>query len=259
MSAARWSRDLQATVVVALMGLILAFLGGDGWLKAVLLLPMVLVLPGYALTAAFFPPGSIPAAERAVYTVMLSIAVTGVGGMLVEVFVGLEPRSWAALLFLATLSASWLAQRRRRHGASEPASTQIEVGRLNPLSLLLLAAAVGLAAVSLSTAIGDAREGRDDAHFVGLWALPHKSPGTGGAGAVSIGVLNHEGRPVSFRLRVTREGNTLVNRPLRLGRGREWSMLLRVSPAPAPSPLLVTLLRGGAVYRQAFLRSEPEP
>ena len=73
-------RDLTLVVALACLAFVAALLSAPVLLRAVLLVPLVLVLPGYALAAALFPPGTVSPAERGVYSVGLSIAVDGARG-----------------------------------------------------------------------------------------------------------------------------------------------------------------------------------
>ncbi len=257
--AARWSRDLTAVLALAALGLVLALVPGRGPLEGTVLLLLVLVLPGYALAAAFFQPGSIPAAERTVYVVALSVAVTGLGGVLVQVLLDLERGVWLALLLGATVAATWIAQRRRELLPFERPSPHFELSSFNPAAIVAMLLAVGIAAGAFSIAFGGARDSRAAAHFVELWALPEPS----GAGespetAVSIGVRNHEGRPVSFRLEAAQGTEIVSSWAVQLARGERWETILPTSLPSATAPLRVTLLREGRVYREVLLESEPE-
>ena len=77
----RGSRDLAVVCLGAIASLVLMALPFDGLVKALLLVPMVLVLPGYALSAALFPPSTLTRAERLVYTFALSVGAASLGGL----------------------------------------------------------------------------------------------------------------------------------------------------------------------------------
>jgi uncharacterized membrane protein len=256
--AARWSRDLTAVMALALLGLVLALVPGGGRLEGAVLLVLVLALPGYALAAAFFQPGSIPAAERTVYVVALSIAVTGLGGLLVQVLFDLDRGVWVALLLTATVTSAWIARRRRELLPFESSSPRYEPPGVSPLAIVAMVLAVGIAAGAFSIAVNSTRDSRAAAHFAELWLLPEPG-GEGTERTVSIGVRNHEGRAVSFRLQATRGTEILATRMIRLDRGESWQTSLRAPPPTPKRPLRVALLREGRVYREAFLRSELAP
>lgn len=256
--AARWSRDLTAVIALAGLGLALALLPGAGRLEDAVLLLLVLALPGYALAAAFFQPGSIPAAERTVYVIALSVAVTGLGGLLVQVLFDLDRGVWVALLLIATVTSAWIARRRRELLPFESSSPRFEAPGVSPLAVVATALAIGIVAGAFSIAVSSTRDSRAAAHFAELWLLPRPG-GDPTERTVSIGVRNHEGRAVSFRLQAARGTEILATRTVRLDRGETWQTSLRTPPPTATMPLRVALLREGRVYREAFLRSELEP
>jgi uncharacterized membrane protein len=262
MLAARWSRDLTVVVALALLGLVLALTPGSGWFEGVLLALLVLVLPGYALAAAFFQPGSIPPAERSVYAIALSVAIAGLGGVATQILFDLDRGVWLALLLTVTVAASWIAQRRRELLPFEGASSRLELSSVNPLAIVAVLVAVGVAAGAFSIAVSSTRDSRGDAHFAELWVLPQPRAGAGSTEpAVSIGVGNHEGRAVSFLVRAARGAKVVAQWNVHLARGERWQTSLRTPTPPlsAATPLRVALLREGRVYREAFLRSKAEP
>lgn len=249
MQAGRRSSDLVALVALALLGLVAVLAGIDGAVGAVLLLPLAFAVPGYALTAALFPPGQIPAAERAVYVVALGIAVAALSGILVQLVFSLDRTAWALTLAGLTLAAGAVASARRWE--ERPAAAAPE---LNPIAVVLLVAALAIASWAVMNATDRARDELGDAHFTELWLLPKDGPGA--PGRVSIGVSNHEGHPASYLVRLTLGGAPLRDWTVRLGEGQAWTTDLQ-APLPTDSkPLRVTLLQGGEVYRQAFLRSD---
>ena len=67
------SRDLAWVAAAALVSLGLMALPFGGLPKALALMPLVLFLPGYALTATFFPGRSLSGGERLAYSVALSV------------------------------------------------------------------------------------------------------------------------------------------------------------------------------------------
>jgi uncharacterized membrane protein len=259
MLAARWSRDLIAVLALALLGLVLALIPGGGWVEGALLSLLVLILPGYALAAAFFQPGAIPAAERTVYTVALSIAVAGLGGVLTQIVFNLDRGVWVALLLAATVAACWAAQRRRELLPLDSAAPRFQLPGISPLAIAATLVAIGIAATAFGIAVNGTSDSRADAHFAELWVLsqPGASPSSAEPG-VSIGVGNHEGRSVSFLVRAARGAKVLARWKVHLARGDRWQTSLRTPPLSAAKPLRVTLLREGRVYREAFLRSDFE-
>ena len=256
MPSARASLDLAGTVALALVGLLVALLPADAWIRAIFLLPMVLALPGYAAAAAMFPPGTLPSAERAVYVVALSVALTTLCGVIVQLVLSLERSVWAVALFSVIAAASWIAVERRERGGAVWTPPRA-VHRLDPRSVVVVALAVAITGWSISISSEGARKARDEVDFSELWVLPREPADEPGARrTVSIGVKNHEGSPISYRVRVTHAGKRLAAWRIRLADGRRWQASLPAPQISPSDPLEVELLRGGQVDRRAYLREE---
>lgn len=256
--SAQSSSDLWATVALALFGLIAALAPVDTWVRVVALLPVVLVLPGYALAAALFPPDSLPAAERIVYVVALSISVAALGGVIVQLVLGLDRTTWAVLLFLVTLAASAAALVRRDPMLDERAQPRFVLPRANPLSAAAVLAAGAIAAGAIAIASEGARKERDDIRFTEVWVLPPAGVAAGEERTVSIGLSNQEGHRAAFQVRVTHGGALLAKWGVSIGDGRRWERTLPPATISPAEPLLVTVLKDGEAYRRVYLRSEPE-
>src|SRR5258708_16677585 len=109
------SVDLYLTIGLTLAAWVIAALLplGDP-LRTLLVLPFLLVLPGYALTAALFP-NQIGLAERLLLTLALSISVTVVSGLLLNLTAwGLQGTTWIVWLGGITIAACMLALARRQ-------------------------------------------------------------------------------------------------------------------------------------------------
>jgi hypothetical protein len=253
---ARSPLDLVATLGLALLGLVVALLPAASWVRVTVLIPLVFALPGYAVGCALLPSRTIPAAERGVYTVALSVAICALSGVLVQLVLSLGRASWAILLTLITVTASVTALRRRRPLAwrRRPRAT---IATPPPASILAIVVAVGIAAWAISVASAGARKDRVHARFSELWVVPAKAPQPGGD-SVSIGVENHQGVPVSYVIQ-TQHGTLFTSQPVRLSAGGRWHTRLLPGAISSADPLRVTLLREGAVYRRAYLDSGLRP
>ena len=67
-------RDLITLAAASLVSLGLMALPVDGLLKSLLLVPLVLFIPGYALAAAMFPAATLGRGERLVYAFLSASA-----------------------------------------------------------------------------------------------------------------------------------------------------------------------------------------
>jgi len=108
----RLPADLQVTAGAAVLcALVLLVPAAPVRVTAGLLL--VLVLPGYALTAALLPRRSLGRPELALCALGLSLAVAALGGLLLNVAGHLSRPAWDILLTAVTIACCAIAGRRR--------------------------------------------------------------------------------------------------------------------------------------------------
>jgi hypothetical protein len=250
--AARW-RDLAAAAGLALAGLVLALIPVPSPVRAAALLPLALFVPGYALAAALFLPGEIGRDLRGVVSVAFSVGVSAIGGLTAELVVGLDRTAWAVLLASATVLAAAVAIHRRaavEAAGSEPRPRLPRVGPVAPLAVLLAIAIAGWATASATEGV---HRQASRSHFTSLWLTPRDS---GEDLAATVGVQNHEGQPVTYRLTVRRGTRRIGWWRLRLGAGQEWQGQLPSSAISGAGPLVARLARGGLPYHRVSLRME---
>ena len=125
-----WWGDLTAVAGLALAGLALALIPVPGPVRTAAVLPLLLILPGYALAAALFRPGEISRELRMVLSVALSVGVTALGGLLVQLVVRLDRPVWAALLTGVTLLAIAIALDRRDGMSPDSEETRLRLPRI---------------------------------------------------------------------------------------------------------------------------------
>ncbi|MBV9354691.1 MAG: DUF1616 domain-containing protein, partial [Chloroflexi bacterium] len=149
----RESFDLLLVDLIVVAGVALALMGDapSGLVRTVVMVPLVLLLPGYALTAAVDPEWRFDVPERLVLTLGGSLVVATLGGLVLNWTAwGLQAGSWAALLAGTTLSASALALRRRQR--VRPADPMQWCRSLELRQVLLAALAVLATAAALQIA-----------------------------------------------------------------------------------------------------------
>jgi hypothetical protein len=244
------SRDLTRVIVASLASLALMVLPFGGLPKAIALVPLALVLPGYAISAAMFMPGSVTRGERLAYTLSLSVGAAAIGGLIWQLLFGLSRASWALMLVAIVLVAATIARRRRTAMSSDPAQRR---SRLPPLGLptaLAILAAVLLTFAAVNVTIEGLRDQRAESHFSSLWALPY---GPGGD-SVEIGVLNHQGSVYTYRLSVDRAGIPVWLWEGRLGAHKRKQVILGLDEIPGAGPVDVILYRSGIPYRRTELQ-----
>jgi uncharacterized membrane protein len=255
------SRDLVVTAAASLASLILIAMPFEGLLKGIVLLPMVLVLPGYALAAALSPPGTLSRSERAVYAVALSVGAAALGGLVWQFAFELGRETWALLLASITLAGCAIAQRRRTRqtpilNQNRPRPSRASPGRsrLSQLELpTALTALVGVAAAiaAIVIAVDGLQEQRAESHFSALWVVPPKP----NSGAVEVGILNHQGAAHEYRLEVEARGREIEDWQGRIGSHGRKRVLLGPGTTPPSALLVISLYRDGVLYRRTELQT----
>ena len=237
----RKSFDLVVVVIVTAITMGLALAGvSNGVLLILLGLPLVLVLPGYALTAALFSSDALSLVERIVFSLGLSLVVAVLGGFVLNWTVGgLQTASWAVLLGSVTLVASGAALMRRlreteKESATSRSDLRIDWGQaaLFGLAILVVVGAVLVArGGALQQAVGSTQ----------LWMLPADGADQN---VVLLGVRNMEPQAMKYRLQVT-VGNDVV---------REWATIeLDPEQKWETTVVLPAGTKQGAVQAKLFL------
>ncbi|MFL5901612.1 MAG: hypothetical protein ACJ75S_10500 [Solirubrobacterales bacterium] len=248
-SAAR-SRDLTRVQAASLASLLLMLLPFGGLPKALALVPLALILPGYAISAAMFTPGSITRGERLAYTFSLSVGAAAIGGLAWQLLFGLSRASWAFVLVAIVLVAARIARSRRAATSSDPAQRRSRLPRLDLTTALAVLAALILTVVAVEAASDGLRDQRAESHFSSLWALPYGPAEE----SVEIGVQNHQGSVYTYGLSVDRAGIPVWLWEGRLGAHKRKQVILGVSEIPGSGPLAVTLYKSGVPYRRTELQ-----
>lgn len=246
-------RDLALVAALAFLALIAAVVSAPVWLRAPLLVPLVLVLPGYAVAANLFAPKTIGITERGVYAVALSIAITALGGLVIQLALGLGREVWAVFLAGVTLYASL---RILVEGPSDPLSRPSSISWAIPVAAVAFLAAGAIATLAVVSAGQGLRDAQAKIHFTDFWLLPDGGAGTE-TNRLSVGLRSHEGQPSSYTLELTRSGEILSHQDLRLRAGEKWERSFSVSAAPRGVPVVAVLSRDGAPYRR--LNVVPSP
>lgn len=209
-------------------------------LRIVAGIPLVLVLPGYALSALLLPDRVRPvyinaALWHGMWIAGLSLATAVLGGLLLNLLpVGLTRTSWTIALAGTTLLALATAAtlRIRRPRAVQPGTPRATTGMLpdpasprgrthrrlqGPATIYSVAAVLAVgAAISLGV-FSAARQ--QPAGFAELWVVPAGN----GTGRATVGVRNDYARAERFHLVLQRGSQTVAQWNLELATGKAWA------------------------------------
>jgi hypothetical protein len=218
--------------------------------RVVSALPLVFVLPGFALASALFPP-SMGWIERLLVSLGFSFAVCIIGGFVLNWTVGITKVAWIVILVATTVAGAFFAHVRASR-TGERASDL--VGRLRPAGIPVRAMVLALCSLVLAVgAVGLARSalpGKGIEGYTGLWLVPAEN-----AGALKIGVSSSELHTTTYRVELRAGGESLVTRSLTLKTGQEWDATVDVSSVPVSRRSFEALLyRSGesqTPYRRA--------
>ena len=200
----------------------------------VLIAPLLLVCPGYALVRAIEGGRRVDALELATTTLALSFATAALGGILLNAFhVPLTARTWSTLMLLVTAGAAAVAFGRGAWTGERTLRRSTRVGAKPLLAALaicmLLVAAAGIADHSERT-----RDRRTSVLTLGVAPSPNGS-------TLRISVVNSESAPGRYRVRI-KSGSRSTNFALALRPGESWSGTRRL-PRAASGPTQVQLFR----------------
>jgi glycosyltransferase involved in cell wall biosynthesis len=247
----RESRLILALTALAVIG---STLPSGGWtpLRAILVLPLVVFLPGYALTSAIFRRRAPEAVERIVLALALSlVAAAAVSILLYLTPFGLRLYSWTAALALVTVAAVVVV-------AAGPSPAPAPAGPILPrLAFLvprsrtvfvLALAAAGFAAAAVVLARTPLPSSSAPG-YTSLWLTRDPRSST-----LVLGVRSEEHQRTRYVLRLALAGSK-TDRQLVLDPGQTWKV--RLPPARQAAASLFRVGHRG-VYRSVRLTAASE-
>ncbi len=244
-------RDLGLVAAVTAAAVAASAASAPVAVTSALAIPALLVAPGYAWTSALFPQRTraVTAAERAVLTLGVSLAILVLGGLLIAaVRLPLQRASWLALAALAVatgLLVGWHDQRRVPDADPAPRPKLRRPSR--PAMLLAVAALITGGAVA--TAIIGAKTA-PQTRFTSLAFT------SGSAGHVLLSLRNVEGSTKSYLVVVTTPSGATQRTHVTLPSSGSWEREV-TSSAGTEADLYLVDASGhtGAVYRRVTLQS----
>jgi uncharacterized membrane protein len=245
-------------IVAAIIVVIIVVIGLPSVVAAIVLAPLVLFAPGYALVVALgIPRLSDSPGRRLIFGIVLSMACVIFGGLVLNAITRLTTASWTVLLVTVTCLASLVALfriRRREPGEGDEPSRLSTVSRAQWFSPRLwcyaLAVVVALAGAVVVTEVSSRHYYNQP--VTQLTLLPSGSDGD----AVTISVVNHSGRAQRFDLVVQQSGVTAdTTTELSVGPSGTWTR----REAVGTSRLTASLRRIGATGPFAQVVWTPSP
>lgn len=216
-------------------------------------IPLALLLPGYALSLLLLPgkeSRGMPLLRRMMWTVGLSLVVTVLGGLVLNVTpIGLSWPGWTILLTAVTVAAAagTAVDRGHRPIRSTPHAAPWRGVTVRTAGYGLGAVVAVTAAVWLSYA-GAAAQARPD--FAQLWLVPAQ------AGTATVGVRNDHPGTEEFALSLTSGTRAAVNWRFTLRAGQSWRLDV---PVTTGQPLQATLSRPGQAGAPQVVVLRPLP
>lgn len=207
----RKNLDLLIALGIAVVNVIWAFFALPAnqvpltVISVILSLPLVLAVPGYALTEAIFPARSLEIVQRLTFNLAFSLAVTILSGFALNVFpVGLRALPWAGWLGLLTVIFSLLAYFRRRAKTQEETTITIQQQpqrfRVQISAIVLFSMAILVVVLSLAYSIIGAEQ-QSHPGFTNLWVVPVTQAGN--TCAVGVGMQSFELASAKYRVVIT--------------------------------------------------------
>lgn len=234
-----WNSDLLLVCGGALFSLlVLWFVNGVPAVQTILALPLVFLLPGYALAMALFPQHKTAVPERLLLSVGFSLASIVISGLLLNLSPwGLQTHSWLVVLVGLTLVSSSIAWWRREPSYYEVVTEAKRPFRFTlpwqPILLLSLAIVITIMAVQIAQlpSPSDGLEG-----YTQLWVEPASEDNR-----LTIVFESKELEETTYQLDA-KIGDFIIyqSKAITLSAGQSWTA---VFPRPSNQPFTATLHR----------------
>jgi hypothetical protein len=213
-------RNAVAAVALALLCAAAVLTVESTPVRVVFGIPLVLVLPGYALTSALFARRAVAGSTVLLLSLSVSIAVVIVGSFVLNWLpAGLTETTWTTLLAGTTAVAGLWAARVLPAGSAGRDSFALSRRTAARAAMVVLALAITAGTLVFARKPLPAKGVRG---YTALWILP------GGSSAVDVGVQSSELRRTSFRLDLDAGSGPTIRRHFVLSTGERWLARLRV-------------------------------
>ena len=201
------------SAVIATVASMLFALLGQGLLRTLFAMPLVVVLPGYAVMAAWFPKRLIKYPGNALFVITLSISITCLAGLGLHLTPwGINTHTWVAALGGIVLINLVIALFWGDFSFSYPVS---RAPKLPLYQGMLIACAVIISFLALELGREGARQ-QYTADITHMWMLPGESNDS-----MQMGVKNLDDETVSYKL-VIRDGTSVIEESFELEPSKTW-------------------------------------
>jgi uncharacterized membrane protein len=219
----RRNADLVLVATLAGIGGLIVGFSHSSVLRIVCALPLLLVLPGYALTKALFRRQRLETAAVALLStsLSLSIAIVGAVGLNTAGF-SLERTTW--IVFLVALTWVFCLLASRAPAERVPRRRVVLTLRRVDLALLLIAALIVVGAMVLALTVLPAKNVRG---YTALSIVPASTDG-----AVQVTVKSEELHRRAYRVELRVAGQLAAGRSVRLAPGEQWQRSISVDLPP---------------------------
>jgi uncharacterized membrane protein len=245
------SFDLFLSLLIAVINVAWAFIPDHPSIGGLILaLPLVFIVPGYALVEALFASspdtsdslphesrlglqGPFKRPDRFILSLGLSLALVVINGFILNILpMGLEQSTWAVSLAILTAVFSFIALYRRiRTRASsrgvDKAAVRIHITVFDGV-LFVLAGAVVVSSVWYSV-IDAQQQQQQQSTFTQFWMTPSKQGND--SCAVLIGIQSTEATTVQYEVVVTANGTIISTWPsITLAPQNQWYQSVTIAP-----------------------------
>jgi len=217
-----------------------------------LTLPLVFLLPGYALTSALFPKSALGFPETLTFSLGLSLAADIIGGLVINLTPqGLSAVPWTVFLCGVTLGGCAVAalnRPQRLEPMPSPSGVGLSVGQTVLLGLSIVVVACALMLVRDQSAQPSTR-------FTELWAQPDSAMGQN---VFDVGVRNSESQNMEYELEIKVGGNLVYQSSsiaLSPGETLEKIIILQIPVNQDVQAFLYRMDDPGKMYREVVLRN----
>jgi len=243
--------DLAFAALVGMAALVAATLGASPVLRTVLAVPLVLFLTGYCLTSAIFPSLVLPAIERMLISIGLSICVTILVGLaMAATGVPLAPVSWALALVMITITAAGVAWFRRvQRGLVGPGLTIARMPR-NGAVMVFVAGFIAVDVLLGSRLIAIQQQAPAPAQ---LWMVPISGQPNDALIGVRAGETADEHRIV-----ISVAGDPIYEFDIDLAAGETWERIVNFAPELRARPIVARLYVGATNVESRFVVLQPQ-